>query len=164
MSRPAPRSGDTGTREYVNRKAFSQYEVLERLEAGIVLTGAEVKSLRAGGGDLQDAYAKVDRGELWLHAMKISPYQFDTLTEKEPSRRPRKLLVHKREILRLRQRMLEKGFTLVPLKAYFKEGKVKIELGIVRGKKLHERRQTIAERDAAREIDRARKERSRDEE
>ena len=155
--RNAPKSGDTGTQEYANRKAYHIYEISETLETGIVLTGAEVKSLRQGGGDLQDAFAKVERGELWLHGMKISPYVFDREPHPKGPRRPRKLLVHKREILRLRQRTIEKGFTLVPLKAYFKDGKVKIEIGLARGKKTYERRATIADRDAAREIDRAKK-------
>ena len=150
--------GDPTSHEYTNRKALHNYEIHERLEAGIVLKGAEVKSLRNGGGDLMDAYAKVEKGELWLHGMKIAAYAFDQENSYTP-RRPRKLLMHKREILKLRQRTLEKGYTIVPLRAYFKDGKVKIELGLAKGRKTFERREVIAERDASREMDRVRKSR-----
>lgn len=148
--------GDSGTLEYTNKKAFHTYEISERFEAGIVLVGAEVKSLRTGGGDLQDSFAKVEKGELWLHGMKISPYIYDH-TDSYTPKRPRKLLMHRREILKMRQKALEKGFTIIPLRAYFKEGNVKIELGLAKGRKSYERRAVIADRDAAREIDRVRK-------
>jgi len=149
--------GDQGTQDYRNRKAFHNYEIIETLETGIVLTGSEVKSLRGGGGELQESYAKIDKGELWVHALKISPYAFNSEKVPEAPRRPRKLLVHKRELLRLRQRTIEKGLTLVPLRMYFKDGKVKVELGLCRGRKQYERRDVIATRDAAREMDRVRK-------
>ncbi|HYE76611.1 MAG TPA: SsrA-binding protein SmpB [bacterium] len=154
--KPKAKLGDPGTLEYANKKALHNYEIHERFETGVVLQGAEVKSLRSGGGDLQDAFAKVENGELWLHGMKISPYEYDHDSKYTP-KRPRKLLMHKREILKLRQKALEKGFTLVPLRAYFKEGRVKIEIGLAKGRKSYERRAVIAERDASREIDRAKK-------
>lgn len=158
MAKPAGKGpGDQGTQDYRNKKAYHNFDILETLEAGIVLTGAEVKSLRSGGGDLQDAYAKVERGELWVHGMKISPYAFNTARAAEAPRRPRKLLVHKREILKLRQKTLEKGLTLVPLRMYFKEGRVKVEIGLCKGRRQYERRDVIASRDAAREMDRVRK-------
>ncbi|HIE13039.1 MAG TPA: SsrA-binding protein SmpB [Desulfotomaculum sp.] len=137
-----------------NRKARHDYFVIETFEAGIALTGTEVKSLRAGRGNLKDSFARVERGELWLHDMHISPYAQGNRFNHEP-KRPRKLLMHRGEILRLYGRTREKGFGLVPLRCYFKNGRVKVELALVKGKKLYDRREEIAARDAKREIERA---------
>lgn len=143
-----------------NRKARHDYHVLDEWECGIVLQGAEVKSLREGKGNLQDAYARVEDGEVWMHGMHISPYAFSR-GELDPVRR-RKLLLHHREIEEMRQRTQEKGLTLVPLRVYFKDGRAKVELALCRGKKLYDKRQTLAERDALREAERALKTRGRE--
>lgn len=137
-----------------NRKARHDYFIIETFEAGIALTGTEVKSLRAGRGNLKDSYARIEKGELWLHDMHISPYEQGNRFNHEP-KRPRKLLMHRGEILRLYGRTREKGLGLVPLKAYFKDGRVKVELALVKGKKLYDRREEIAARDAKRQIERA---------
>ncbi|MBM3675298.1 MAG: SsrA-binding protein SmpB [Actinobacteria bacterium] len=142
-----------------NRKARHDYHVLDVWECGIVLQGAEVKSLREGKGNLQDAYARVEDGEVWMHGMHISPYAFSR-GELDPVRK-RKLLLHHREIEDVRQRTQEKGLTLVPLRVYFKDGRAKVELALCRGKKLYDKRQTLAERDAKREVERALKSRGR---
>ncbi|MBF0283368.1 MAG: SsrA-binding protein SmpB [Magnetococcales bacterium] len=133
-----------------NRKAFYNYEILDRFEAGVVLTGPEVKSLRAGRVNLNDSYALVHNGELvWLNG-NISPYRFASITPPDPLR-TRTLLVHKQEIRRLVGFIQEKGLTLLPLKVYWKEGRVKLEIGVGRGKKLHDKRDTEKERDWQRE-------------
>lgn len=137
-----------------NRKARHDYFIIETFEAGIALSGTEVKSLRAGRGNLKDSFARIERGELWLYDMHISPYEQGNRFNHEP-KRPRKLLMHRSEILRLYGRTREKGFGLVPLKCYFKDGRVKVELALVKGKKLYDRREEIAARDARREIERA---------
>lgn len=144
----------SGTSELVsNRRARHDYEILESYEAGIILTGTEVKSLRSGGGSLQEAYITVKEGELWLINASIAPYRFGNIAN-HAERRPRKLLMHKREISRLKAIVQEKGLALIPLSLYLKEGRVKISIGQGRGKKMHDKRAAIKERDEKRQIDR----------
>src|SRR5882757_8038667 len=137
-----------------NRKARHDYSILDTYEAGIALVGTEVKSLRLGRASLVDAFATVDDGEVWLRNLHIPEYDRGTWTNHEP-RRTRKLLLHKSEILRLIGKTKESGLSLVPLAMYFKDGKVKVEIGLGRGKKAYDKRQAIAKRDADREISRA---------
>ena len=134
-----------------NRKAYHDYEVLETYEAGIVLRGTEVKSLRESQVNFKDCYAAVDNGEAWLIGCYISPYHHGTDANHDPERR-RKLLLHKKEIGRLLGKVAERGLTLIPLRLYFKGGRAKCELGLARGKKLHDKRASIRERDAKREM------------
>jgi SsrA-binding protein len=136
-----------------NRRARYDYEILDTFEAGISLLGPEVKSLRAGGANLADAYATVRRGEVFLVNAHISPYTQAGRENPDP-RRERKLLLHKREIARLRGQIAERGRTLVPLSLYFKEGRVKVELALARGKRRHDRRETIRRREQDREVER----------
>ena len=143
-----------------NRKARHDYQLLERVEAGIVLTGTEVKSLRDGRVTLGQAYADVRDGEAWLHGAEISVYDQGNRANHEPTR-VRKLLLHRREIDRLYAQVREKGLTLVPTRLYFKEGRVKVELALARGKDVRDKRQATTERDVKRQIDRALKSRSR---
>lgn len=143
-------------RTITNRKARHEYHIDEKFEAGIALTGTEIKSIRAGKANLQDSYARVENGELILYNMHISPYEQGNRFNHEP-KRPRKLLMHKREIMRLLGQTREKGYALIPLQLYFKRGWVKVELGLARGKKKYDKRQDIAARDAKREMDRAMK-------
>jgi len=138
----------------VNRKAYHDYHILESLEAGIVLTGSEIKSIRAGRVNIRDAYARSENGELWLYNSHIATYQAASHFNHEPNR-PRKLLLHRRQIDELAGMVAQKGLTLVPLKLYIKRGTAKLELGVGRGKKLHDKRETIARRDTEREIARA---------
>ena len=138
----------------VNRKARHDYEILETYEAGLVLTGSEVKALRAGKANLKDAYARVDRGEAFLWNAHISPYAAASRFGHEPER-TRKLLLHRAEIEKLIGRVQERGLTLVPLKLYFKNGRAKVELGLGRGKKAYDKRESIKEREMKREADRA---------
>lgn len=140
-----------------NRKARHDYHVLDTVEAGIALRGTEVKSLRAGSVNLKDGYVEFQSGEMILVGVHISPYETGNRFNHEPER-PRKLLLHKREILRLGIRVREKGLTIVPLRLYFKRGRVKVELGLVKGKRAYDKREAIAARDARREVDRAMKE------
>jgi SsrA-binding protein len=140
-----------------NRKARYDYFIEDELEAGLVLKGTEVKSLRLGKANLKDAYARVKDGEVYVYQMHIGPYPFAYYDNHDPLR-PRKLLLHKREIKRLYSKANEKGFTLVPLKIYFKDGKVKITVALVRGKRKYDKREAIRRRDEKREMDRARKE------
>lgn len=140
-----------------NRRAHHEYFILETIEAGIALTGTEVKSLRQGKANINDAFARVDSGECILYDMHISPYDFGNRFNPDP-RRPRKLLLHKKEILKLYSEIREKGLTLVPLKLYFVRGMVKVELGLAKGKKLYDKRDDIAKKEANRKIDRAMKE------
>ncbi len=145
-----------------NRKARHDYEILETLEAGMVLRGTEVKSLRAGSAHLKDSYAGIESDELFLFNAHISLYEMGNRFNHEPTR-TRKLLVHAKEIKRLLGKTQEKGLTLVPLRLYFNDaGKVKVELGLARGKKSYDKRRTIAERDAKRDLDRAVKDRDRE--
>lgn len=137
-----------------NRRARHDYAILDTYEAGIALVGTEVKSLRAGRASLADAFATVDDGEVWLRGLHIAEYEHGTWTNHEP-RRKRKLLLHKAEISKLIGKTKEGGLALVPLSMYFSEGKVKVELALARGKKSYDKRQTIAKRDAQREIARA---------
>lgn len=138
-----------------NKKAWHDYEILETYEAGIVLQGSEIKSIREGRVNLKDSYAKVKDGELWLYDMHISPYDKASFFNHDPLR-PRKLLLHKHEIIRLTGKVNERGLTLIPLKIYINErGKAKIELALAKGKKLHDKRKAIAEKDLRRELERA---------
>jgi len=137
-----------------NRKARHDYSILDTYEAGVVLTGTEVKSLRAGRASLVDAFASIKDGELWLQGVHIPEYTQGTWTNHEP-RRARKLLMHRDEINRLIGKTRESGLTLVPLQLYFRDGKVKIELALARGKRSYDKRQDMARRDAKREISRA---------
>jgi len=141
-----------------NRKARHDYHIHESYEAGIVLTGTEVKSLRAGKANLKDAYARIENAELMLHNMHISPYDAGNRFNHEPLRN-RKLLMHRSEIDKLIGKTQEKGYTLVPLKMYFTHGIAKIQIGLVTGKKNYDKRQDMAERDAKREMDREFRER-----
>ncbi len=136
-----------------NRRAFHDYEILEKFEAGIVLHGTEVKSIRQGKASFKDCYAKVIDGELWIVSMHITPYDHGGYTNHDPVRR-RKLLLHKYEIKKLIGKIEEKGLTVVPLRLYFKSGKVKVELGLARGKKIHDKRKDIASRDMTRDAQR----------
>jgi SsrA-binding protein len=146
-----------------NRKAFHEYRVEETFEAGIALTGTEVRSLREGGGQLTDAFALVRQGELWLHGLHIRPYSHGNRANAEPDRK-RKLLMHKKQIRYLGEKVKQAGMTLVPLELHFSEtGLVKVELGLARGKKDYDKRASLATRDARREVERTLKERSRDE-
>ncbi len=144
-----------------NRKAKRDYEILETMEAGMVLTGTEVKSLRAGAAHLKDSYAAVEHGELFLYNAHISPYEQGNRYNHEPER-TRKLLMHEREIRRLTGKIKEKGLTLIPLRIYFNDsGKAKAELGLGRGRRSYDKRRAIADRDARREMQRALKEKDR---
>ena len=138
-----------------NRKARYDYHVLDSYECGVMLAGSEVKSLRDGRGNLQDAYARVDDGEVWLHGMHVSPYEFSR-ADLDPVR-PRKLLLHRRQIDEVARASAEKGTTLVPLSVYFKDGRAKVELAVAKGKRQYDKRRTIAEREAKREAERAMK-------
>lgn len=141
-----------------NRKARHDYHIHESYEAGLVLTGTEVKSLRAGKANLKDAYARIEHNEMILHNMHISPYDAGNRFNHEPLRN-RKLLMHRQEINKLIGKTQEKGYTLVPLKLYFTRGLAKIQIGLATGKKNYDKRQDMAERDAKREIDRVFRER-----
>jgi SsrA-binding protein len=134
-----------------NRKAYHDYEILETYEAGIVLRGTEVKSLRESQVNFKDCYAAVDNGEAWLIGCYISPYHHGTDANHDPERK-RKLLLHKKEIQRLLGKVAERGLTMIPLRLYFKGGRAKCELGLARGKKLHDKRASIREREAKREM------------
>ena len=135
-----------------NRRARHDYEILETVEAGLVLRGTEVKSLRDGLVNFKDSYASVRNGEGWLLGCHINPYSHGTDANHDPER-DRKLLLHKREIARLSGKISERGLTLVPLRLYFKDGRAKVELGLARGKKLHDKRATLREREVRREMD-----------
>jgi SsrA-binding protein len=140
-----------------NKKARHNYFIEDEYEAGIVLTGTEVKSLRAGKANLKDSYARIQNGEVFVHQMHISPYTYAYYGNHDPLRR-RKLLLHSREIKKLYSKVNEKGHSLIPLKLYFKGGKVKISIALAKGKRLYDKRVTIRERDSKRDLDRARKE------
>lgn len=140
-----------------NRKAKYNYEILDTYEAGIVLVGTEIKSLRQNGGSIQDSYVVIDKNEAWLKNSSIAPYQFGNIYNHE-DKRDRKLLLHRREIDKLRRMTDQKGQTLVPLSLYLKNGKVKVKLAICRGKKLHDKRAAVQKREQEREIARTLKE------
>jgi SsrA-binding protein len=146
-------AGDLAT----NRRASFRYNLLERFEAGIVLQGSEVKSLRNGSVQLKDAYAEVRDGEVWLNNMHIAPYE--PARDNHDPERPRKLLLHRREIERLVGKTAERGLTLVPTRIYFSGPRVKVELALARGKEMHDKRRTIKEREQKREMQRALSER-----
>lgn len=139
-----------------NRKARFNYEILEKFEAGIALLGSEVKSLREGGGNLSDAYAHFHRGELWLANCHIAHYKAANQFNHEPTRQ-RKLLMHRQELERLQGKIQEKGLTLIPMGLYLKAGRVKVELGLGKGKKAHDKRDTIKKRESDRELKRVQK-------
>jgi SsrA-binding protein len=140
-----------------NKKAYHNYHVQSVIEAGMVLKGPEVKSLRAGRVNLRDGYAQIKNGEVWLHNVHISAYKFATHESPDPMR-VRKLLLNKREIKKLIGKVLEKGFALIPLKIYFnKKGKAKLELGLCKGKTLYDKRHSIKKKESDREMDRLRK-------
>jgi SsrA-binding protein len=140
-----------------NRKARHDYFIEDKLEAGLVLKGTEVKSLRQGRANLKDSYAKIRNGELYVHQMHISPYPFAYYDNHDPLR-VRKLLLHKHEIKKLYGKLNERGFALIPLRLYFREGKVKLLLGLAKGKRQYDKRESIRRRDEKRDLDRARKE------
>jgi len=144
----------------VNRKARHDYHIQESFEAGIVLKGSEIKSIRAGKVNLSDAYAKPENGELWLYNSHIASYDAASYNTHEPVR-PRKLLLHRKEIDILAGKVMQKSLTLVPLKLYIKHGVAKLELGVAKGKKVYDKREAIARRDAEREVERALKYRRR---
>jgi SsrA-binding protein len=137
-----------------NRRARHDYHIEDEVEGGLVLTGTEVKSLRAGRASLTDGFAQITDGEMWLHGVHIPEYTQGTWTNHEP-RRPRKVLLHRKEIDRLARQTAERGLTIVPLSLYFKDGKVKVELALARGKRTYDKRRDLAQRDAAREVERA---------
>ncbi len=164
---PAPRKGRSSDRSggpklpgptertyATNRRARFEYAIIETLEVGVALTGTEIKSIRAGRCNLTEAYARVERGELWMHGVHISPYEPGRRANHDPVR-PRKLLAHTREIAHLAGLAAQPGNTLVPLRLYDRNGYVKVQLGLGRGKRQYEKRETIAKRDAEREIARA---------
>ncbi len=143
-----------------NRKAFHDYFIEDRFEAGIELFGTEVKSIRAGNVNLKDSFCTVKDGELFAHGMHISPYEKGNIFNRDPLR-PKRLLMHRREIAKLQARVQQDGLTLIPLSLYLKDSLVKVELGLARGKKLYDKRDASARRDADREIDRTMKEKFR---
>jgi SsrA-binding protein len=144
----------------VNRKAYHNYHIEESIEAGILLKGSEIKSIREGKVNLSDAYARPENGELWLYNSHIASYDAASYNTHEPIR-PRKLLLHRKEIDSLAGKVMQKGLTLVPLKLYIKHGVAKVELGVAKGKKVYDKREAIARRDAEREMERAMKHRRR---
>ena len=143
-----------------NRRAFHEYTIEDKLECGLVLTGTEVKSLRDGHSSLDDAYAKIEDGEVWLIGCDIPEYSMGNRMNHKP-KRPRKLLLHRREIAKFAGKAAQRGFTLVPLRMYFKNGRAKVELAIARGKQLHDKRQAAKKADAQKEIRRAMSDRRR---
>ncbi len=143
-----------------NKKAYFEYFVIESYEAGISLSGTEVKSIRAGGLSLKEAWCSIDNGELIVKQMHIAPYDYGNIFNKDP-KRPRKLLLHKKEIMHLLGQVKQQGLTLIPLSVYFKGSLVKVQVGLCKGKKIHDKREVSAKRDADRQIDRALKERNR---
>jgi SsrA-binding protein len=144
----------------VNRQAYHDYFVDESVEAGLVLTGTEIKSIRGGKVNLRGAFARMRAGEVWIEGMHVAPYDQGSYMNKDPMR-PRKLLLHRRQIEHLEGRVQTKGLTLIPLKLYIKGNRAKLELGLARGKKLYDKREAIKEREAARDIERVTKTRSR---
>jgi len=142
-----------------NKKAYHEYFILEKFEAGIELFGTEVKSIRQGTLNLKDAFCTVKNGELFVRGMHISPYEKGNIFNRDPLR-PKRLLMHKKEIMRLYGRIKQDGLALLPLSVYFKDSRVKLELGLARGKKLHDKREVAAQKSSEREMDRQRKERN----
>jgi SsrA-binding protein len=160
MTPPKSAGAENGTKTVAqNRKARHDYLVLDELEVGIALQGPEVKSLRAGQANLVDSFARIEKGELWLHGMHVAPYEPAKGWEPIPPRRPRKLLAHRTEIRRLDQRTKARGYTLVPLRLYFRDGKAKLALGLCRGRKSYNKRDLLKERDEQRDLERSLRER-----
>jgi len=152
----APNDGRAGTKTIAaNRRAFHQYAILDTVEAGIALSGTEVKSLRANGCSLADGFVRIKSGEAWLVNVHIPPYQQGTFFSQHDTRRDRKLLLHAHELKRFAGKLQEKGLTLLPLRVYFRKNRVKVELGTARGKKLYDKRETIKAREVQRELARA---------
>ena len=143
-----------------NKKAFHDYFVEERLECGMELKGTEVKSLRAGGVNLKDSWVDIEDGELLVKGMHITPYDHGNIFNRDPDR-PKRLLLHKREIRKLHDLQKQEGYALIPLSVYFKNSRVKVELGLCKGKKTYDKREAVAKRDAKREMDRAMREKNR---
>ena len=137
-----------------NKKAFHDYFVEERYECGVALFGTEVKSVRLGKVNLKESWAQVRKGEVWVEGMHISPYEQGNIFNRDPLR-PKKLLLHKKEIRKLDSLVMRQGYTLVPLEVYLKDGRMKVQLGLCKGKQLHDKRDSIAKRDSNREIQRA---------
>jgi len=142
-----------------NRKAFHDYHIEDRVEAGIILTGTEIKSIRNGRVNLKDSYARLDNGEVWVHQMHISPYEQGNRYNHDPLR-PRKLLLHRAEINKLIGKIQQQGLTLIPIKMYLKKGMAKVELAVGQGKKNYDKRQALAEREGKRDIERALRDRN----
>jgi len=142
-----------------NKKAYHDYFILDKYEAGVELFGTEVKSIRQGNLNLKDAFCVVKDGELFVRGLHISPYEKGNIFNRDPMR-PKRLLMHKREITRLYGRIKQEGLTLIPLSAYFKDSRVKLELGLARGKKLHDKRETAAAKSSEREMERQKRERN----
>jgi SsrA-binding protein len=162
MAHKATKPSDDGLKVICrNRRAFHEYHIHDTLECGLVLTGTEVKSLRDGHAGLEDAYAKVEAGEVWLIGCDIPEYSRGNKFNHKP-KRPRKLLLHRREIAKFVGKASQRGYTLVPLRMYFKEGRAKVELAVASGKKLHDKREANKKADAQREIRRAMSNRRRD--
>ena len=136
-----------------NRRARHEYELIEIYEAGIELFGTEVKSMRQGRANLQDSFARVENGELWLYNCYVSPYEHGNRFNHEPTRK-RKLLMHSREITKIKSRMQEKGLTLIPLKLYFKKNWIKVDIALAKGKRLYDKREAIAKRETKRQVER----------
>jgi SsrA-binding protein len=153
--KPAAGSGDEKPRKVIsdNRRARHEYEILETFEAGIELSGTEVKSLRQGKANLQDSFARVEENELWLYNCHISPYDHGNRFNHDPIRK-RRLLMHHKQILKIKSRMQEKGLTLIPLKLFFKGNWAKLDLALSRGKQLYDKRDSIKQRDSQRQLDR----------
>lgn len=141
-----------------NRKAYHEYQFADTYEAGLVLVGSEIKSIRAGRVSLQDGFVLLEGGEAWLMNVHIAPYEPASRQNHDPKRR-RKLLLHRREIERLHSRVQEKGYTIVPIRLYLKDSRAKVEIALARGKKLYDKREAIAKRDVKRQVERALKER-----
>lgn len=155
MAKPSAANGKKAFRDIaVNRRALHDYEILERVEAGIALTGSEIKSVREGKVSLQEAYARPERGELWLQGAHIAEYSPAARFGHEP-RRPRRLLLHRSQIRELAREVEQRGLTLIPLRLYLKGGLAKVELGLARGRRQYDKRQVIAKREADREMERA---------
>ena len=136
-----------------NKKAYHDYFIEEKYEAGLVLHGTEVKSMRLGKCSIKESFVRIENNEVWVYGMHISPYEKGNIFNRDPLR-PKKLLMHKAQIRKLVGQLAEKGFTLVPLQVYFKDGRAKVEIGLARGKKLYDKRQDIAKKDARREAER----------
>jgi SsrA-binding protein len=158
MNKKTPTTNTANRLVCQNKKAYHDYEIIEKLEAGMVLLGTEVKSLREGRANLKDSYAKITRGEVFLYGLHISPYSHASYDNHDPER-VRKLLLHNVEIKRLVGKTQERGFSLIPLKIYFSHGRAKVELGLARGKKLYDKRESLKRKEETREMDRLRKQR-----